>query len=69
MTSGLAPGALRELAAAQLPHPRDVMGDVPRTISRIFSIGGSTVVLVGMLVGVPAAAVRRAAWRCSRSAW
>ena len=52
MTSGLAPGALREFASAQLPHPREVMGDVPRTISRIFSIGGSTVVLIGMLTGV-----------------
>jgi hypothetical protein len=52
MTSGLVPGALPELAAAQLPHPRAVMGDVPRTISRIFSIGGSTVVLIGMLSGV-----------------
>ena len=35
--------------ARQLPAPRDVMPDVPRTLSRIFSIGGSVVVLAGLL--------------------
>jgi hypothetical protein len=52
MTSGLAPGALDALVSAQLPHPRDVMGDVPRTISRIFSIGGSSVVLAGLVASL-----------------
>jgi hypothetical protein len=52
MTSALVPEALQELASAQLPHPREVMGDVPRTLSRIFSIGGSAIVLVGMSIGV-----------------
>lgn len=52
MTSGLADGAAAALVGAQLPHPRDVMGDVPRTLSRYFSIGGSTVVLAGLLVGI-----------------
>ena len=52
MTAELAPGALQVLATAQLPHPRDVMSDVPRTLSRIFSIGGSTVVLAGLLVSL-----------------
>jgi hypothetical protein len=49
MTSRLAPSALHVLATAQLPHPKEVMSDVPRTLSRIFSIGGSTVVLAGLL--------------------
>lgn len=52
MTSDLVPGAERALVAAQLPHPRDVMGDVPRALSRIFSIGGSVVVLSGLLVSL-----------------
>ena len=52
MTSGLAKGAAAALAASQLPHPKDVMGDVPRTLSRIFSIGGSSVVLVGLGVSI-----------------
>ncbi len=52
MTSGLAEGAAAALAAAQLPHPKDVMGDVPRVLSRYFSIGGSVVVLAGLVAGV-----------------
>jgi hypothetical protein len=52
MISELVPGAERVLATAQLPHPRDVMGDVPRTLSRIFSIGGSVVVLAGLLASL-----------------
>jgi hypothetical protein len=52
MTADLAPDATAVLAASQLPHPRDVMTDVPRTLSRIFSIGGSAVVLAGLLVSL-----------------
>jgi hypothetical protein len=52
MTSELVPNAMQALASAQLPHPRDVMSDVPRALSRYFSIGGSVVVLAGMLVGL-----------------
>ncbi len=52
MTGDLVPGAEQALDAEQLPHPRDVMGDVPRTLSRIFSIGGSTIVLLGLLVSL-----------------
>ncbi|MEX2393734.1 MAG: hypothetical protein WD826_04560 [Actinomycetota bacterium] len=32
-----------------LPAPGDVMADIPRTLSRVYSIVGSTVVLVGLL--------------------
>lgn len=49
MTSGLAHGATAALASHGLPRPSHVMGDVPRTIARIFSIGGSSIVLVGLL--------------------
>lgn len=52
MTSDLVPGAEPVIASSQLPHPGDVMGDVPRTLSRIFSIGGSVVVLLGLLVSL-----------------
>jgi hypothetical protein len=52
MTTDLASGAARTLASSQLPHPRDVMSDVPRMLSRIFSIGGSVLVLAGLLVSL-----------------
>ena len=52
MTSSLAPHAAAALASHGLPRPSHVMGDVPRTIARIFSIGGSSIVLGGLLYSV-----------------
>lgn len=52
MTAQLVPGATDVLATAQLPHPGDVMSDLPRTLSRFFSIGGSVIVLLGLLVSL-----------------
>ncbi len=45
----LLPGAREALASQALPAPADIMPDVPRTLSRIFSSGGSVVVLFGLL--------------------
>lgn len=52
LASDLAPTALRALVNDGLPAPGEVMSDVPRMLSRIFSIGGSVIVLVGLLWSV-----------------
>jgi hypothetical protein len=52
MTTDLVPGSVRALAASSLPAPRDVMGSAPRALARYFSIGGSIVVLGGLLWSV-----------------
>ncbi len=52
MGAELIPGAERLLATADLPAPGAVMPDLPRMFSRIFSIGGSVVVLGGLLWAV-----------------
>jgi hypothetical protein len=45
---------LRSEAAlhATIPAPSEVMADVPRMLSRIYSIAGSTIVLLGLLVAI-----------------
>jgi hypothetical protein len=52
LASDLAPTAMHALAHDGLPAPREVMSDVPRMLSRIFSIGGSVIVLAGLLWSV-----------------
>lgn len=47
--SDLARGAQASLATEMLPPPSHVMSSVPRLLARIFSIGGSVVVLAGLL--------------------
>jgi uncharacterized membrane protein YccF (DUF307 family) len=49
MSAELLPGAREALASHALPAPADIMPDVPRVLSRIFSSGGSVVVLFGLL--------------------
>lgn len=49
MGAELLPSADAAFAARALPAPADVMPEVPRAMSRIFSIGGSAVVLAGLL--------------------
>ena len=49
LASDLVGGASQVLASQTLPAPGDVMSDVPRVLSRVFSSGGSVVVLAGLL--------------------
>jgi hypothetical protein len=49
MSAKLLPGAQAALDARALPAPADVMPDVPRLLSRIYSSAGSMIVLFGLL--------------------
>ena len=52
MGTELVEGADRALELQTLPAPKDVMADLPRLMSRVFSILGSSIVLLGVFSSI-----------------